>query len=66
MSDQNNKSPKRKETPESIFRRLFPQADASGYPKAHKPLNLGELREDLRLFGDAEDLYRPQPIEARA
>ena len=65
MSDQNNKSPKRKETPESTFARLFPQHAASGWPKDQKPPTREEIREALRQFGDAEDLYRPQPIESR-
>jgi hypothetical protein len=66
MSDQNNKSPKRKETPESTFARLFPQRAASGWPKDQKPPTREELRAALRQFGDAEDLYQPQPIESRA
>lgn len=61
-----NPNPEKKQNSQSIFDRLFPHADASGYPKDRKPLNLEELREDLRIFGDAEDLYRPQPIEPRA
>ena len=66
MSDQNNKSPKRKETPERVYRRLFPQLVASGWPKVQKPPTREEMREALRQFGDAEDLYRPEPIEPRA
>jgi hypothetical protein len=57
MSDQNNKSPKRKETPESVYRRLFPQLAASGWPKDQKTPTREEMREALRQFGDAEDLY---------
>jgi hypothetical protein len=65
MSDQNNKSPKPVETHQSVYRRLFPQRAASGWPKDQKPPTREELREALRQFGDAEDLYRPQPIESR-
>jgi hypothetical protein len=66
MSDQNNNSPKPVETPQSVYRRLFPQRAASGWPKDQKPPTREELRAALRQFGDAEDLYRPQPIESRA
>lgn len=65
MSDQKDKSPKPTEKPESVYRRLFPQRADSGWPKDQKPPTREEMQEALRQFGDAEDLYQPQPIETR-
>jgi hypothetical protein len=65
MSEQPQNSPEPKKNSESTFARLFPQLAESGWPKDQKPPTREELRAALRQFGDAEDLYRPQPIESR-
>jgi hypothetical protein len=65
MTEEDEKSAGSEKSSESIYAKLFPQRAASGWPKGQRPPTREELREALRQFGDAEDLYRPQPIESR-